>query len=105
MQKVQKIGGKTQNLTQVQIQAQIRQERMLDKANELVASGKVRRSQCNDTRNLWFVSSYSTPKKWYVVKWSQERDVFECGCKSYEYSTEAICLHIAACAIYEGLNR
>ena len=87
-----------------QMQKQIQQERMLDKANYLVANRKVRRSPCAESRNLWMVSSYSTPKKWYVVRWNEEFDCFMCACKAFKFSSDNTCLHILACAIFEGSN-
>ena len=75
---------------------------MLDKANILVQNNRVRRSQCADSRNIWIVSSYSTAKKWYVVRWNADLDAFTCACKAFEFSPRGMCLHIAACAIFEG---
>ena len=87
-----------------QIQQQTKQARMLAKAIYLVENNKVRRSQCKDSRNIWMVDSYSTPKKWYVVRWNEDIDGFVCACKAFEYSADNMCLHIAACAIFEGGN-
>jgi hypothetical protein len=85
----------------VELKEQTRKQRMLGKANFLMQNNKVRRSTCKESRNVWMVSSYSTPKKWYVVKWNEELDCFTCGCKSFEFS-EGLCLHIAACTLFEG---
>jgi hypothetical protein len=86
----------------IQIQTQEGQHGRLEKANFLVANNKIRRSPCADSRNIWMVSSYSTAKKWYVVRWNEELDGFICGCKAFEYSSDNICLHILACSIFEG---
>ena len=86
---------------QIQEQTQARQARMLDKANFLVSNRRVRRSHCAESRNVWMVGSYSTPKKWYIVKWNEDLDCFTCACKAFEYSA-GLCLHIAACTLFEG---
>ena len=87
-----------------QIQEQVKQAKMLEKANYLVLNHRVRRSQCKESSNIWMVSSFSTPKKWYVVRWDTDLDGFTCACKSFEYSSDNMCLHIAACAIFEGMG-
>lgn len=87
---------------QIQEKQQTRQARMLEKANILVQNKRVRRSPCKESRNVWTVSSYSTAKKWYVVRWNEEFDCFMCACKACEYSSDNTCFHILACAIFEG---
>jgi hypothetical protein len=90
-------------MNQIQsIQAQKREKEMLDKANFLVELREVRKSSMPESRNIWRVSSYSTPKKWYIVKWDQNLDDFICACKGYKHSSDNKCLHILACAIFEG---
>ena len=74
-------------------------ERMLDKAQALVSQGRVRRSTVSESRNTWMCSSYSTPKKWYVIRWEPENDCFACGCRAYQFNR--MCLHVAACALLE----
>lgn len=92
-------------MNQIQIQKQTNKEqRMLEKANILVKNKRVRRSTVQDSRNIWMVSSYSTPKKWYVCRWDEELDCFTCACKAFEYSSDNRCMHILACAIFEGSN-
>jgi len=86
-----------QELEQVQ-----KQERMLEKANILVTNNRVRRSPCKESRNIWMVSSYSTPKKWYVVRWNEDIDGFTCACKAIEYSSNNACMHILAACFKEG---
>lgn len=93
---------KNQSQITIQEKQQISQARMLEKANALVANNRVRRSQHEESRNVWMVSSYSTAKKWYVVKWSEDIEGFVCPCKAFEFSSNNMCLHIAACAIFEG---
>ena len=78
---------------------------MLDEANFLVQNKRVRRSDVKESRNVWMVGTYSTPKRWYVVKWDKELDCFICACKAFDFSQEGICLHVAACAIYEGIGK
>ena len=90
------------NQIAIQEKQQTRQARMLDKANLLVSNKRVRRSPCAESRNVWMVSSYSTAKKWYVVRWNEEINGFVCPCKAFEFSSDNMCLHITACAIYEG---
>ena len=77
---------------------------MLDKANFLVQNKKVRRSPCAVSRNIWMVGSCSTQKKWYVVRWNEELDGFTCACEAFKYSSDNTCLHISACAIFEGTD-
>jgi hypothetical protein len=80
----------------------IQEHRMLDKAKILVERKKVRRSTVKESRNVWMVGSFSTPKKWYVVRWNEELDCFTCACKAFEFSSNNLCLHILACSLYEG---
>ena len=87
---------------QIQELKQTREQKMLEKAQTLVNNNRVRRSQYQESRNIRMVSSYSTPKKWYVVRWNEELDMFICACKSFEYSSDNCCIHILACAIFEG---
>lgn len=83
-------------------QVQIQQDRRLEKATILV-NKRVRRSTLKESRNIWMVGSFSTPKKkWYVVRWNEEFDCFTCACKAFEYSSDNMCLHILACALFEG---
>jgi hypothetical protein len=84
------------------IQEQIREQRILDKASILVKNKKVRRSTVKESRNVWMVGSFSTPKKWYVVRWNEEFDCFTCACKAFEFSSNNLCLHILACCLMEG---
>jgi hypothetical protein len=86
-----------QELKQIQ-----KQERMLEKANILVANKRIRRSHMEESRNIWMVSSYSTPKKWYVVRWNEDIDGFICACEAFKYSSDNVCMHILACSIFEG---
>ena len=85
-----------------QIQAQTKEQRMLDQADFLVANKKVRRSPVKESRNIWMVGSYSMPKKWYVVRWNEESNCFMCACKAFEFSSDNTSLHIMACALFEG---
>lgn len=75
---------------------------MLAKANFLVKNKKVRRSPCEESRNVWMVGSYSKPKAWYVVRFHDDLQTFECGCEAYKYSKDNCCLHLIAVAIFEG---
>jgi hypothetical protein len=92
-------------MNQIQIQQkQTAEQRMLEKANILVKNKRVKRSTVQDSRNVWMVGSFSTPKKWYVVRWNEELDCFTCACKAFKFSSESnnLCLHILACSLYEG---
>ena len=73
---------------------------MQEKASILVKSKRVRRSTVEESRNIWMVGSYSTPKKWYVVRWNEELDAFMCACKAFEYSAASSCIHIFAADVY-----
>ena len=55
-----------------QLQIQEREQRMQEKASILVKNKRVRRSTVEESRNIWMVGNYSTPKKWYVVRWNEE---------------------------------
>ena len=90
------------NQVQIQEKQQEQRQRMLAKADFLVANKRVRRSTVKESLNVWMVSSYSTPKNWYVVRWIEQLDCFMCACKAFEFSSEGMCLHIAACTIFEG---
>jgi hypothetical protein len=81
---------------------QIQERKMLDKATILVERKKVRRSTVKEGRNIWMVGSFSTAKKWYVVRWNEEFDCFTCACKAFEFSSNNLCLHILACSLFEG---
>ena len=87
-------------MDQIQIQNQYRNR--LEKANYLVTNKKVRRSSCKETRNIWMVSSYSRTGRFYRVMFDAELDEIVCDCKAFEFSPDNSCLHILACAIYEG---
>jgi hypothetical protein len=89
-------------MNQIQIQEKTREKRMLEKAIALVEREKATRSSCAKSRNLWMVGSYSTAKKWYVVRWNEELKCFMCACRAFEFSSNNMCLHIAAVALYEG---
>ena len=80
-------------------QKQIQEQRMLDKANFLVANKRIRRSPYKESKNIWIVARW-TPKKWYVVRWNEELDAFMCACKAFEYSAAGSCIHIFAAGIY-----
>ena len=43
------------------------------------------------------MASYSTPKKWYVVRWNEELDIFICA---LEYSAAGSCIHIFTADAY-----
>jgi hypothetical protein len=73
---------------------------MLNKANFLVANKRIRRSPCKGSKNIWMVASYSTPKKWYVVRCDEELDAFMCACKAFEYSPAGSGIHIFAADAY-----
>ena len=92
-----------QEIMQIQELEQARKQRMLDKANFLVSNKKVRRSTVKESRSIWMVSSYSTPKKWYVVRWNEGLGLFVCDCPYFEHRLEN-CMHVYAAAIYEGSN-
>ena len=86
-----------------QLQIQEREQRMQEKASILVKNKRVRRSTVEESRNIWMVGSYSTPKKWYVVRWNEKLDAFMCACKAFEYSAASSCIHIFADAyIFAG---
>ena len=90
-------------MNQIQsIKVQKREQGMLINANFLVKQKKVRRSTALESRNIWMVGSYSTPKKWYVIKWDQVLEDLTCPCKGYEHSSDNKCIHTLACAIFEG---
>lgn len=90
-------------MNQVQIQKETNKEqRMLEKANFLVANKRVRRSPVKESRNIWMAGSNSTPKKWYIVRWDEELDLFSCACEAYKYSPDNRCLHLCAVALFEG---
>jgi hypothetical protein len=89
------------NQVVTELNEQTRKQKVLDKANFLIANNKVKRSQCAESHNIWMVSSYSTPKKWYVVRGNEDIDGFTCACKAFEYSSDNMCLHVAACSIFE----
>lgn len=78
-------------------QKQILEQRMLDKANFLVANKRIRRSPCKESKNIWMIANYSTPKKWYVVRWNEELDAF---IYAFEYSAAGSCIHIFAADAY-----
>ena len=80
-------------------QKQIQEQRMLDKANFLVANKRIRRSLCKESKNIWIVAR-STPKKWYVVRWKEKLDAFICACKAFEYSAAGSCIHFFAADAY-----
>jgi hypothetical protein len=75
---------------------------MLEKAGILVKNKRVRRSSVKESQNIWMVGSFSTPKKWYVVRWNEDLCGFTCPCKAFEFSSNNLCLHILACSIFEG---
>ena len=75
-------------MNQLQIQTEQREQRMLDKANFLVADKRIRRSPCKGSKNIWIVV-----KKWYVVRWNEELDAFMSACKVFEYSAAGSCIH------------
>jgi hypothetical protein len=83
-------------------QIQERSKKTLDKARVIAAAKRVRRSQAN--RNIWLVGSGSpgTRNKFYSVMWNEELDCFMCDCKAFEFSSDNICKHVYACAMYEG---
>ena len=91
-----------QNMNQIQIQEISKKERTIDKARLIAAAKRVRHSEAN--RNIWLVGSGSpkTPTKFYCVKWKEELDCFMCDCKAFQSSSDNICNHVYACAIYEG---
>ena len=80
---------------------ELKEQRMPEKASILVLRKKVRRSPCAESRNIWMVGSYSTYRKWYVVRWIEEYECFQYACEAYKYSSNNMCLHIAAAATYE----
>ena len=86
-------------MNQLQIQTEQKEQRMLDKANFLVANKRIRRSLCKESKNIWMVTR-STPKKWYVVRWNEELDAFVCTWKAFEYSAAGSCIHIFAADTY-----
>jgi hypothetical protein len=61
-------------MNQIEIQQQIRKERIVDKAQVIAAAKRVRRSQCN--RNIWLVGSGNpkTPTRFYCMTWNEELD-------------------------------
>ena len=84
---------------------QIQQEnstKTLDRARLIASAKRVRRSEVN--RNIWLVGSGNpkTPKRFYIVKWNEVLDCFECDCKAFAFSCPTPCKHVFACAIYEG---
>ena len=86
-------------MNQIQIQSE-REKRMLEKADILVKNKRVSRSIIQESRNIWMVASYSTPKKWYIAKWNEELDAFMYACKTFEYSVVSSCIHIFAADVY-----
>lgn len=86
-------------MNQLQIRTEQREQRMLDKANFLVANKRIRRSPCKGSKNIWIVVR-SNPKKWCVVRWNEELDAFMCDCKVFEYSAAAGCIHFFSADVY-----
>jgi hypothetical protein len=89
-------------MNQIQIQQEIRKERMLDKARLIAAAKRVRHSEAN--RNIWLVGSGNpkTPTSFYRVMWNSELGCFMCDCPAFQFSPDNTCKHILASSLYEG---
>ena len=63
-------------------QKQIQEQRMLDKANFLVANNRIRRLPCKESKNIWIVSQIDS-QEMDVVRWNEELAAFMCDCKAF----------------------
>ena len=69
-------------MNQLQIQTEQKEQRMLDKANFLVANKRIRRSLCKESKNIWIVSQIDS-QEMDVVRWNEELAAFMCDCKAF----------------------
>ena len=97
-------------MNQVEIQetkSSERENRTLVKALLIATNKRVRRSQVNESRNIWLVGSASprTPNKFYKVMYDEGLEEIVCDCKAYEFGATIRCCHIFACAIFEGSDK
>jgi len=88
-----------------QIQEQTKEQRVLDKAQVIAASKKVRRTS---NRMIWIVGSGDPryPGRFYRVMFEENEDAFTCDCLAYvfEGDNRNPCKHILSVAIFEGSN-
>ena len=93
-------------MNQKQIQEKSKTSALLDKAQVIAASNKVRRTS---NRKIWIVGS-SDPHylgRFYRVLFEEEElDAFTCDCLAYVFEGDSRnpCKHILSVAIFEGSN-
>jgi SWIM zinc finger len=89
-------------MNQLQIQEEKRKQTILEKAQEIAASGKVKKVG----NNLWHVisSNEKTPGFVYDVMFDYTLVCFTCSCPHYQRRLE-YCKHILACAFFEGTEK
>jgi hypothetical protein len=83
------------------IQEQTKEQRILDKAQVIAASKKVRRTS---NRLIWIVGSGNPqiPNKFYRVMYDEDLDEIVCDCKAYQFGMTVPCCHILAAVISLG---